>query len=388
MDSPESRPAPSPEPESDDSASPRNLQPDEAPDRLAFEPVPLRYRSDGLTPERQRQYVEALADCGVAREAAARVGLSERAINRVRRRADAVSFDNACEAAHMFGARRLRSIAYERAIEGIPKGRYYHGERVGEERVFDNRLLTYLLGKTGHLFEPPAECRSICDNWEDHMDALEYGLPAPDLARSAPSAAAKAPSEFTGFEVREDEEGLWWTSFPPPAGFDGEEEGEYGDDGYQRTLSEREQALVDAEVEAEDAEELVAERARRDRFFGFAGDGISSPGEAGTTGTSEPSQEDSGPIEYKSAFPPVPATSPAPSKMMRIHAEARRRGESPSAAFCAALPATAANDFLSGFAGGALETRPLRASAPPREPHSARSATKRRAFPPRRAFPR
>jgi len=37
-----------------------------------FEPVPLRHRHDGLTPERQREYVEALADCGVARRAAER----------------------------------------------------------------------------------------------------------------------------------------------------------------------------------------------------------------------------------------------------------------------------------------------------------------------------
>ncbi|MGZ8297125.1 MAG: hypothetical protein ACXWU4_08160 [Allosphingosinicella sp.] len=139
MDRTESRPAHPYEPASDDSASPLDLQPPEAPDRLAFGPVPLRYRSDGLTPEKRRQYVEALADCGVARQAAARVGVSEQSINRVRRRADARDFDRACEAAHIFGARRLRSVGYERAIEGTLKGHYYRGERVSEERVYDNR---------------------------------------------------------------------------------------------------------------------------------------------------------------------------------------------------------------------------------------------------------
>ncbi len=44
----------------------------------AFAPVPLRYRDDGLTPEKQREYVEALADTGVGRAAAARIGVSER----------------------------------------------------------------------------------------------------------------------------------------------------------------------------------------------------------------------------------------------------------------------------------------------------------------------
>ena len=107
MENSESRMAPSPEAASDDFALPSNQHPEaaepagqaspggsaaegggagEPPDRLDFDPVPLRHRADGFTPERQRAYVEALADCGVAREAAARVGLSEQAINRVRRR--------------------------------------------------------------------------------------------------------------------------------------------------------------------------------------------------------------------------------------------------------------------------------------------------------------
>src|SRR5690349_4604437 len=101
MDRTDSRLAHSPGPASDDAASPFN--PPAAGTRLDFEPVPLRLRHDGLTPQRQRDYVEALADCGVAREAAARIGISEQAINRVRRRADAAGFDRACEAASMFG---------------------------------------------------------------------------------------------------------------------------------------------------------------------------------------------------------------------------------------------------------------------------------------------
>jgi hypothetical protein len=81
-----------------------------------------------------------------------------------------------------------------------------------------------------------------------------------------------------GFDVWEDEdEGLWMTDYPPPEGFDGYEEGEWGDEDYKRALSEEEQVVLDAEVEADRAEE-VAERARaleearaaRDRAFGFA----------------------------------------------------------------------------------------------------------------------
>ncbi|HET9637952.1 MAG TPA: hypothetical protein VFP12_01970 [Allosphingosinicella sp.] len=303
MDQSDSRLAHSPEPASDDAASPFNRQPDEAADRLAFEPVPLRYRSDGLTPEKQRAYVEALADCGIAREAAARVGVSETSIARVRRRSDAVSFDRACEAAHVFGARRLRSVAWERAVGGTLRNRYYRGELVGQDRVYDNRLLTYLLGKVERLLEPPAGVRAICDDWEAHMDALEQGLPPPD---PKPARNAARP-EFTGYELNEDEDGIWWTHFPPPEGFDGEEYGQYGDESYKRTLSPREQAVVDAQVEEEDAEALAGQAARRDRFFGFAGDEISAPGEAEPSELSEPSEEEDsgeGPLEYKSLEPP------------------------------------------------------------------------------------
>ncbi|MET1111389.1 MAG: hypothetical protein ABWX67_07690 [Allosphingosinicella sp.] len=302
MDQTDSRLAHSPEPASDDAASPCNHRPGE--DLLDFEPVALRYRTDGLTPDRQRAFVEALADTGIVLEAAARIGVSEQSINRVRRRSDARAFDRACEAAFIIGARRLRSVAFERAIEGTLKGHYYHGELISQERVFDNRLLTFLLGKTERFLEPPAETLAICGDWETHMDALEFGPPTSAEAVQAPEPGP----EFDGREVWEDDDGIWWTEFPPPAGFRGEERGIYGENGFRRTLSAREQALVDGQIEEEDAEALAEDRARRDRFFGFAGDDISTPGEAEPSEPSETSEagEDpgEGPVEYESMAPP------------------------------------------------------------------------------------
>ena len=392
MESPESRIAPSTEPESDDSASPLNLDPAAAADALDFEPVPLRYRSDGLTPEKQRAYVEALADTGVAREAAARIGVSEQAISRVRRRRDARAFDRACEAAHLFGARRLRSIAYERAIEGILKGHYYHGELVSQERVYDNRLLTYLLGKTEHLLEPPKEARAVCDDWQPYMEALEQGLEPPDLARpEAPATASGVGARHDESEEDDDpqvwlEDGVWWTFFPPPEAFDGDELGELGDEDYQRTLTDEEEAAIRARRRRETAERLERCCAIRDRFFGLAprgAPGLSSPRQAETSETSEP---DPDPIEFKSAVPPIPRAALSAGT---VHAEARRhRGTSPPTPSRAAPPATAESDFLSGFAVGAAATRPLRASAPPREPCSGRGERNRRTFPRPRPVPR
>jgi hypothetical protein len=258
-----------------------------------FDPAPLRYREDGLTPHKQREYVEALADCGVARQAAARIGVSEQAIARVRRRADARAFDLACEAAHRFGARNLRSIAYERAVQGTVKRYYYHGELKSEEVVYDNRLLIYLLGKTAHLAEPRPETQQVIDNWEPWMEAIEQGLPAPrEAAQPEPdeSALEADPEEPLGDEVWRDDDGSWWTSFPPPAGFDGDEEFAVEDDLYRRRLSKAEEAVMNAAAVATLAAERAHETARRDRWFGFAGGTrepeVSSSREAETYGTS------------------------------------------------------------------------------------------------------
>jgi hypothetical protein len=290
MDRTDSRLAHSPEPASDDAASPFNSKARDRQDLLDFEPVPLRYRTGGLTPQKQREYVEALADTGVCREAAARVGVSEQAINRVRRRCDAFDFDRACEAAYLFGARRLRSIAFERAIEGTLKGRYYHGELVSQERVYDNRLLVYLLGKVEHLLEPTDDARAVADNWEPCMVALEQGLPSPDLASSDPEEGEFEPGGDPHCSC--DEDGIWWTCFPPPEGYDGKEEGELGDPFYRRTLTAEEEAAAVAHEAEEDRAEIARCCDIRDRYFGLpprGAAGFSIPRQAETPETPETS---------------------------------------------------------------------------------------------------
>jgi DNA-binding transcriptional regulator YdaS (Cro superfamily) len=253
-------------------------------DLLDFDPVPVRYRADGLTPQKQREYVEALADTGVARYAAARIGVSEQAVNRLRRRADAASFNLACEAARRIGARRLHAIAWERAIEGTIKRYHYHGELKSEERVYDNRLLIYLLGKTEHLIEPPRECQAVAEQWEPWMEAMEQGLdPASLLSETdaserepepEPAAAEDEDDDhvFDGDEVWQDDEGMWWTRFPPPESGFIHEEGAPGDEDYRRTLSPAEWEVAEEQARDRQAEELARQRARRDAWFGFEGD--------------------------------------------------------------------------------------------------------------------
>ena len=291
MENHESRVAQSPEAATDEPASYPN-SPATAVGLPDFEPAPLRYRSDGLTPETQREFVEALADTGLIHVAAARVGVSPQAIARARRRADARSFDLACAAAQRFGARRIHSIAWERAIEGTIKRHYYHGEMKSEERVFDNKLLVYLLGKTEHRLDEPPEAAAVAAQWEPWVEAMELGLPLPDIRSESEKErderlagyeddADEGEEEDLDDEISDDEDrvwedeetGVWWTSFPPPADFDGEELGEPGAEDYRRFLSDDEFEAMGArnlEGDRERVERLRRDCARRDAYFGFA----------------------------------------------------------------------------------------------------------------------
>ena len=91
--------------------------------------------------------------------------------------------------------------------------------------------------------------------------------------------------------VSEEEDG-WWTDYPPPAGFDGEEVGEYGDDDYRRRLSPAEQAVVDSDLAEELEEKRARAEAQRDSYFGFDADsraqGGAEPGESRAPGQEEP----------------------------------------------------------------------------------------------------
>ncbi len=83
---------------------------------LGFAPVPVRYRRDGWTPARQRQFVAALAGGGCVLAACRRVGQSAEAYYRLRRRPDAAGFRAACASAFRL-ARWARTVNFRRGWE-------------------------------------------------------------------------------------------------------------------------------------------------------------------------------------------------------------------------------------------------------------------------------
>ena len=83
-----------------------------------FAPVPVRFRRDGWTVERQLVYLAALATGGGNREAAERVGMTEQGAGKLLRRADASAFAAACTAAWRIGEPERRARATVRRARG------------------------------------------------------------------------------------------------------------------------------------------------------------------------------------------------------------------------------------------------------------------------------
>ena len=123
-------------------AHPRRIAPASLAD---FIPVPRRYRADGWTPERQRAFIAALADSRSVKHAAAQVGMSADGAYQLRRQKGADGFIAAWNAARDHGIARLEDVAMERALHGVEMPVFSYGKQVGTRRVFNDRLLMFLL---------------------------------------------------------------------------------------------------------------------------------------------------------------------------------------------------------------------------------------------------
>lgn len=66
---------------------------------------------------------------------------------------------------------------------------------------------------------------------------------------------------------------MWLTDFPPPEGFTGYQDGEWGEDDYERGCSAEEMAILEAEEAAVRNADLAEQEELRDAWFAcLAGD--------------------------------------------------------------------------------------------------------------------
>ena len=109
-------------------------------------PVLRKPRADGWTPQRQVDFIAALADTGCVEQAAGEVGMSARSCYRLRRSPGAENFAAAWDAALHHAARKLVDLAFDRALHGTDEPVFdKHGNCVGRRMRQNDRLLMFLL---------------------------------------------------------------------------------------------------------------------------------------------------------------------------------------------------------------------------------------------------
>jgi hypothetical protein len=144
------------------------------PTRYDWVPVLKKKRHDGWSPEKQRRFIEVLADTGNVTRAARAVGMSRDRCYALRRSPGAENFDRAWDAALAAASRQLIDVAFERAIDGVEEPVFSkEGQRIACRTRYNDRLLMFLM--RAHA---PAVYRHANRDQRDGDEALPPPAPA------------------------------------------------------------------------------------------------------------------------------------------------------------------------------------------------------------------
>lgn len=135
---------------------------------IDFTPVArLRKRRNGWTPEAQRAFIDALAQCGCVARAARSVGMTPRSAYRLLESQGAESFAEAWDQAIARGVESLRWNALDRALHGAWVPVVRRGRIVSfEHRRSDRLAIALLSGRNA----------SVADNRERAASRRKYRL--------------------------------------------------------------------------------------------------------------------------------------------------------------------------------------------------------------------
>ena len=175
---------------------------EERPPLPAFTPVPRRYRHDGWTPERQKAFIEALADCGSVTRAAGMVNMAQANCYALRRSPGAEEFRRAWDSALDFGLKRLKDIAFERAIEGQLVPVFQAGKLIGFRRKRNDALLMFCLR---HYGQDSQGRRTTINYFSTRATSTSSGQASAGAGVAAPSSGRPSTSLRTsGNDVERD----------------------------------------------------------------------------------------------------------------------------------------------------------------------------------------
>jgi hypothetical protein len=142
------------------------------PPELEFTPIERRYQAgrNTITPDRQRAFIRALAETGSVALASKVIGNAGGSLYALKLVPGAESFAAAWDIAVQRGARQVRDILVDHAINGTPEYIYKDGVLVAERRVFNYRMMMWIVA---------------------HAMPEEYGMPSGLGAHGGSSVAVK-----------------------------------------------------------------------------------------------------------------------------------------------------------------------------------------------------
>lgn len=151
---------------------------------MPFDGVDLpasRKRHAGWSADRQRLFLESLAETGSVHLASAEARLTARSAYRLRTRSP--DFAAAWDTALQLSVGRLAALVFDRAINGRVEQVYRDGDLIGERRLPSDKLLTWLLARLDpKRFALPWEQRGDADPQVDAVAAFPALLDAlPDM---------------------------------------------------------------------------------------------------------------------------------------------------------------------------------------------------------------
>lgn len=250
------------------------------------------HRHDGWTPFARKLFLQVLAETGRVKLACEYCRLSTQSAYALRHRDPvfAAGWDAACELARA----PLADALYERAMDGYEETITRDGEVVATRHKFDSRLSIAVLHRLDkrcdRAEEKGARHLPLIDRWDEWLDLIGNGAETEAAAMLQADPQENSPDNQlrqlplgenpTALDSEDDDalaaiqcgfwqddEGNWRTDYPAPEGFDGFQQGNWGDVRYWRDCTAEESQLLDSAEKSSLGRLKDQAAALRDAYF-------------------------------------------------------------------------------------------------------------------------
>jgi len=161
----------------------------------AHPPHPRTQRYDGWTPERQRIFLETLAECGTVQDACRAAGMSPASAYALRHRKSGALFALGWAAALRHARERLADELLSRAMHGCTET-VERGDEIITRHRFDNRLSMAMLTRLDREAEKFDDAARTVTTVAEDFEALLECVEAGDAEAEVAFVAAHRPPPF------------------------------------------------------------------------------------------------------------------------------------------------------------------------------------------------